>query len=94
MTYNINTRFLKSQMVLRGFTSQEIAGLLKIANSSLWRKISGKVEFTANELFTLCDVLRIKDPYELYTTDNPKIMNNSEIVEAVAQGIKEGLLQT
>ena len=56
-----NTRLLKAKMVEKGFTQGDIAERIGLSPTSVNRKINGKMDFTATEIYRLCDLLSIND---------------------------------
>lgn len=55
----INTRLLKSRLVLAGMTTKAFADALGWSKSTAYRKISGHVAFTATEIQKCVDLLQI-----------------------------------
>ncbi|EOU2034890.1 XRE family transcriptional regulator [Clostridium perfringens] len=54
---------LKSLIVLNGKSIPEVANMMNLSKSSLYRKIRGKSEFTRKEITELIDILHI-EPYK------------------------------
>lgn len=54
---------LKSLIVLNGKSIPEVANMMNLSKSSLYRKIHGKSEFTRKEITELIDILHI-EPYK------------------------------
>lgn len=55
----INSNLLKSQMVLRGVTPQKLASALSWSLSTARRKINGKSDFTALEIYKCAEFLEL-----------------------------------
>lgn len=56
----MNVNLLKSQIALKGKNVSEIVKTLKISKSAWYRKISGKSDFTRQEISELMDYLEIE----------------------------------
>lgn len=54
---------LKSLIVLNGKSIPEVANMMNLSKSSLYRKIHGTSEFTRKEITELIDILNI-EPYK------------------------------
>lgn len=54
---------LKSLIVLNGKSIPEVANMMNLSKSSLYRKIRGESEFTRKEITELIDILHI-EPYK------------------------------
>ena len=52
---------LKAECVRRGLTLDELASKIGVSNTSLYRKMSGKTEFSRNELQAIRDALYLND---------------------------------
>lgn len=61
-----NTKKIQAAMVLRGYTLKTLAKELKISITSLFNKIHNKNEFTASEINTMCEKLRIENKDEYF----------------------------
>lgn len=55
----INTNLLKSQMTLRGITGKALADAQGWSLATAYRKINGKVAFTAPEIQSLVELLSL-----------------------------------
>lgn len=55
----MDTRLLKSILVLKGYKAQEIAAALKISRVTLYRKLELKNEFTRWEIKQLSEILEL-----------------------------------
>lgn len=55
----INTKLLKSQMTLRGITGKNLADVQGWSSATAYRKINGKVAFTAPEIQTCVELLSL-----------------------------------
>ena len=59
----MQVNLLRSYMALAGITQSELAKILGITENTLCNKISGRTEFKADEIITICDVLSITDAH-------------------------------
>uniref|UniRef100_A0AAU8AWF5 Uncharacterized protein n=1 Tax=Dulem virus 37 TaxID=3145755 RepID=A0AAU8AWF5_9CAUD len=55
----INTNLLKSQMTLRGITGKALADAQGWSSATAYRKINGKVAFTAPEIQSCVELLSL-----------------------------------
>jgi predicted DNA-binding transcriptional regulator AlpA len=55
-------------MVMSGITSKEVAKILGINESTLYRKINSEGNFTRKEIKILIDTLGLKNPEEIFFT--------------------------
>lgn len=55
----INTNLLKSQMTLRGITGKALADAQGWSSATAYRKINGKVAFTAPEIQACVELLSL-----------------------------------
>ena len=55
----INTNLLKSQMTLRGINGKGLADALGWSSTTTYRKINGKVAFTAPEIQVCVELLSL-----------------------------------
>lgn len=58
----------KAAMVMSGITSKEVAKILGINESTLYRKINSEGNFTRKEIKILIDTLELKNPEEIFFT--------------------------
>lgn len=58
----------KAAMVMSGKTSKEVAKILGINESTLYRKINSEGNFTRKEIKILIDTLGLKNPEEIFFT--------------------------
>lgn len=56
----MNAKLLKAQIVLKGKKINEVAKMLNISRSALYRKINGKSDFTRKEISDIIDYLGIR----------------------------------
>jgi DNA-binding XRE family transcriptional regulator len=56
----------KAQIILQGRTPAEVAEHLEISKTTLWRKITGKTEFSRSEINKLIVFLNISDPRDIF----------------------------
>lgn len=64
----MNVNLLKSQIVKKGLTQEQLALQIKISPNSLSRKLTGKREFRLSEVKNLCEVLEIANPVEIFSS--------------------------
>ena len=57
---------LKAECVRRGVTLEELASRIGINNATLYRKMTGKSEFSRNELQAIRDILYLNDEQFLH----------------------------
>ena len=55
----MNTNALKAQMALQGINVRTLCGMTGINESSFYRKIGGKVEFTQGEISEIAKALKM-----------------------------------
>lgn len=55
----MNVNLLKAQIALKGKKVSDITKLLKISKSAIYRKLSGKSDFTRKEILLLINFLDI-----------------------------------
>ena len=56
----MNINLLKAQMALKGKKTSEVAKMLNISKSAIYRKLNGNSDFTRNEIFQLINCLGIE----------------------------------
>ncbi len=56
----MNINLLKAQIVLKGKKVSDVSKNLKISKSALYRKLSGKSDFTRGEICEIIDFLEIE----------------------------------
>lgn len=56
----------KAAVILKGLTMKEIATYLKIDEATLYRKMNGTSDFFRNEIQTLCELLDLENPTEIF----------------------------
>ncbi len=57
----MNVNLLKAQIALKGKKISDITKLLKISKSAIYRKLSGKSDFTRKEILLLINFLDISN---------------------------------
>lgn len=57
---------LRAKIKENGLNQNSVAERIGISSNSLSRKLLGKREFTLSEVVSLCEVLRIEDPQEIF----------------------------
>ncbi|MBQ4018040.1 MAG: helix-turn-helix transcriptional regulator [Paludibacteraceae bacterium] len=55
---------LKAKIVENGLTMEELADKISVSRTTLFYKMSGKTQFTLDEVVKICDVLNIHTPEE------------------------------
>lgn len=55
---------LKAKIVENGLTMEELADKISVSRTTLFYKMSGKTQFTLDEVVKMCDVLNIRTPEE------------------------------
>lgn len=53
-------------LALKGMGYKDVAEALNIDVSTLWRKMNGVSDFYRNEIQTICKLLDLKDPMEIF----------------------------
>lgn len=69
---------LKAECVRRGVTLEELASRIGISNATLYRKMTGKSEFSRNELQAIRDVLYLNDEQFLHIFFESKLAKMQE----------------
>lgn len=59
----------KAEVVRNGYSMREIAEILNIDESTLYRKIKNSGRFTREEINKLITVLHIEDPKSIFFSD-------------------------
>ena len=62
----MNTNALKAQMVLRGIKMCDLASVMGISQSALYRKMNKKSYFTQKEISIMIDYLKIENPMHIF----------------------------
>lgn len=57
----MNSKLLKSQIVLNRHTLVQVASYLEISRSALYRKMSGESDFTRKEVLKLKSLLKLSN---------------------------------
>jgi len=57
----MDTRLLRSQILLRNKKIPEVAQKLEISKSALYRKLKGQTEFTRKEINEIIDFLQLDE---------------------------------
>ena len=57
----MDVKILKSELALRGMAAIELANVLKISKTALYRKLSGKSEFTRREILEIVKALSLSE---------------------------------
>lgn len=69
---------LKAECVRRGVTLEELASRIGINNATLYRKMTGKSEFSRNELQAIRDILYLNDEQFLHIFFENKLAKMQE----------------
>jgi len=62
----MNKNLLRGKMAERQITQSQLAYEMGMSKNSLNRKIQGKGEFRLAEVIGICEILRIKDPADIF----------------------------
>lgn len=62
-------RRFRAQLVLADISMKELSNILKINESTLYRKIKQDGAFTRDEINTMIDVLHIENPKDIFFTE-------------------------
>ena len=62
-------RLFKAHLVISGKSVADVAKVLNISESTLYRKINGDSDFFRHEINMLCDELGIADPKPIFFAD-------------------------
>lgn len=68
----MNANKIRAKIVERGMTQGEVAKKIGISPNSLSRKLLGKRDFSLSEVLSLCAVLEIEDPQDIFLRYFPK----------------------
>lgn len=65
----VDTRLLRAQMVLRGYTINSLSKEIGISSKTLSTKLNSSPEkFTQGEMQKMVSILKIKNPIEIFFT--------------------------
>jgi transposase-like protein len=64
-----NERKLKAQLVLANVTVKELCEKLGINESTFYRKVQNDGSFSREQINTMIEVLKIKEPMEIFFAD-------------------------
>lgn len=62
----MNANKVKAKIKENGFSQRDVAERAGMSENSLSRKLLGKRDFTLSEVVTLCEVLHIENPQEVF----------------------------
>lgn len=62
----MNGNLLRGKIVEKGYTQEKLAKEVGISSNSLSRKLLGKREFTLTEVVSICKILGITDPVNIF----------------------------
>ncbi len=62
----MNSNLLRGKIAEKGYTQEKLAKEVGISSNSLSRKLLGKREFTLTEVVSICKVLDIADPVNIF----------------------------
>lgn len=76
----MNINLLKAQIVLKGKKVSDVSKNLKISKSALYRKLSGKSDFTRGEICGMIDFLEIETDkaMEIFFNNNVSLRTQKE----------------
>ena len=57
---------LYQELKVRGITQAELAGRLGVSKFTIHHKLSGKSEFTASEMYAICELITDVPMHELF----------------------------
>ena len=61
-----NKKAFQIAVIAAGMTYEDVARAIGINVSTLYRKSTGKSEFTRNEIQKLCEVLNLESPMDIF----------------------------
>lgn len=61
-----NKAKFKAAMAMAGKTQKDVAEVLHINDSTLYRKMNGLSEFDRSEIQILCEFLKLETPMEIF----------------------------
>lgn len=61
-----DSRKLRAIIIERGMTQSEVADKLNISRTSFNYKVNNKRAFNSDEMFKLCEILKIEDPKPIF----------------------------
>lgn len=64
-----NKRKFKAAVIIKGMTLKEVAEKLGINEATLQRKMNGDSDFYRNEIQSLCELLDLEDPKDIFFSD-------------------------
>lgn len=62
----MNANKIKAKIVERGMTQGEVAKMIGISPNSFSRKLLGKRDFSLSEVMSLCTVLELENPQDIF----------------------------
>lgn len=62
----MNANKIKAKIVEQGMTQGEVAKRIGISPNSLSRKLLGKRDFSLSEVMSLCAVLHLENPQDIF----------------------------
>lgn len=74
----MNASKLKAKIVERGMTQGEVAKMIGISANSFSRKLLGRRDFLLSEVISLCSVLEIDNPQEIFLERKSQIRNTCD----------------
>ena len=64
-----NRKAFQLAVISADTTYEDVAKAIGINASTLYRKISGQSEFTRSEIQSICEVLKLDSPMDIFFTD-------------------------
>lgn len=65
-----NKREFKIALVKSNKTVEQVAEMLKVNKSTIYRKMNGESEFNRKEIQSICDFLKIDNPMDIFFSKN------------------------
>lgn len=62
----MNANKIRAKIVERGMTQGEVAKMIGISPNSFSRKLLGKRDFSLSEVISLCTVLELENPQDIF----------------------------
>lgn len=74
----MNANMLRAKIKENGLTQKDVSERIGMSENSLSRKICGKRDFSLSEIMTLCAVLSIERPQDIFFQLTSQICNKQE----------------
>lgn len=62
----LNANLLRGKIAEKGMTQSSLAKIIGMSENSLSRKLRGRRQFSLSEAVTICNVLEIENPKEIF----------------------------